>query len=174
MPKIVLFLLDLNKKNILKVETFFQKFLNYPVNHKPYLVQGIREKNNKNLIHSFSDVPEKAISIINLNTIAEFEKKIGKQISSSRFRGNILIDGGKPWEEFDWIGKKINVGECVLEVFKKTQRCAATNVNPDNAQRDINIPHEINSYYGHLDLGIYAKVTQGGLISVLDKLNINK
>ena len=162
-----------NKKNILKVETFFQNFLNLPINHKPYLVQGIREKNNKNLIHSFSDVPEKAVSIINLKTIAEFEKKIGKQISSSRFRGNILIDGGNPWEEFDWIGKKINVGECVLEVFKKTQRCAATNVNPQNGLRDINIPNEINTHYGHIDLGIYTKVVKSGNISISDPLTIN-
>ena len=125
------------------------------------------------MIHSFSDLPEKAVSIINLKTIAEFEKKIGKQISSSRFRGNILIDGGKPWEEFDWIGKKINVGECVLEVFKKTQRCAATNVNPQNGLRDVNIPNEINTHYGHIDLGIYTKVVKGGNISISDQLTIN-
>ena len=87
--------------------------------------------------------------------------------------GNILIDGGKPWEEFDWIGKKINVGECVLEVFKRTQRCAATNVNPVNGLRDINIPNEINTHYGHLDLGIYTKVIKSGNVSISDKLIIS-
>ena len=87
---------------------------------------------------------------------------------------SILIDGVNAWEEFNWIGKNITIGEAVLKVFKRTQRCAATNVNHANAQRDINIPYEINSHYGHLDLGIYAKVTQSGLISVLDKLNISK
>ena len=37
----------------------------------------------------------------------------------------------------------------------------------------INIPNQIKSYYGHVDLGIYAKVTKGGLISILNKLHIS-
>ena len=101
------------------------------------------------------------------------EKKLGKKIAPSRFRGNLLIDNGNPWEEFNWIGKKVSVGECVLEIFKKTQRCAATNVNPENAIRDINIPNEINTHYGHLDLGVYARVVKTGLVSISDKLHIN-
>ena len=148
-----------NEININKVEVFFQKYLNLGSNNKPRLVQGTKYENDKNLKHSFSDLPEKAISIINLNTISDFEKKIEKNID--------------PWKEFNWIGKKIEIGDSVLEVFKRTQRCAATNVNPENALRDINIPNEINSYYGHLDLGVYAKVKKTGVISVNDKLHVN-
>ena len=101
------------------------------------------------------------------------EKKLGKKIAPSRFRANLIIDNGKAWEEFDWVGKKISLGESVLEVFKKTKRCAATNVNPENAIRDINIPNEINTHYGHLDLGVYARVIKSGLVSISDKLYIN-
>ena len=139
---------------------------------KPRLVKGIKT-NKTNPTHSFSDIPDKAISIINLNTVLELQNKLGKQISPSRFRGNILVDGVNACEEFNWIGKKIYIGDAILEVFKRTQRCAATNVNPDNGQRDINIPNEIKSHYGHLDLGIYARVTKGGLISILNKLHIS-
>jgi uncharacterized protein YcbX len=162
-----------DEKNISKVETFFQNYLNLGLNNKPKLVQGIKVPDNDNLTHSFSDIPDKAVSIINLNTLNELEKKLGKKISPSRFRANFLIENGKPWEEFDWIGKKISLGECILEVFKKTQRCAATNVNPENAIRDINIPNEINTHYGHLDLGVYARVIKGGLVSVSNQLYIN-
>ena len=148
-----------NEININKVEVFFQKYLNLGSNNKPRLVQGTKYENDKNLKHSFSDLPEKAISIINLNTISDFEKKIGKNID--------------PWKEFNWVGKTIEIGDCILEVFKRTQRCAATNVNPENALRDINIPNEINSHFGHLDLGVYAKVKKTGVISVNDKLSLN-
>ena len=161
------------EENINKVETFFQNYLNLGTDEKPKLVRGIKVENNNNLTHSFSDIPDKAVSIINLNTISEFEKKLGKKISPSRFRGNLLIENGNPWEEFNWIGKKIFVGNSILEVFKKTQRCAATNVNPKNAIRDINIPNEINTHYGHLDLGVYARVLKSGLVSISDKLYIN-
>ncbi|MDC3140108.1 MOSC domain-containing protein [Alphaproteobacteria bacterium] len=163
----------LKEENIKKVETFFQNYLNLGIDNKPKLVQGIKILNNNNLTHSFSDIPDKAVSIINLNTISEFEKKLGKKIAPSRFRGNLLIDNGNAWEEFNWIGKRISVGNSILEVFKKTQRCAATNVNPENAIRDINIPNEINTHYGHLDLGVYARVIKTGLVSISDKLYIN-
>ena len=161
------------EENINKVETFFQNYLNLGIDEKPKLVHGIKVENNNNLTHSFSDIPDKAVSIINLDTINELEKKLGKKIAPSRFRANLLIDNGNPWEEFNWIGKKISIGDCVLEVFKKTQRCAATNVNPENAIRDINIPNEINTHYGHFDLGVYARVIKTGLVSISDKLYIN-
>mgnify|MGYP001160682828 FL=1 len=159
-----------DKKSIEKVETFFQEYLNLPINEKPNLVQGIPVKENGGLTHSFSDIPDKAVSIVNLNTVKALEEKIGKSINSLRFRGNFLIEDGNPWEEFNWIGKKIHIGGCVLEVFKKTQRCAATIVNPVNGERDINIPKEINTHFGHIDLGVYAKVIKGGKVSILDKL----
>ena len=163
----------INEININKVEVFFQKYLNLGINNKPKLVQATKYENDKNLKHSFSDLPEKAISIINLNTILYFEKKIGKKIDPSRFRANLLIDNIDPWKEFDWVGKKVKIGDSVLEVFKRTQRCAATNVNPQSALRDINIPNEINSYFGHLDLGIYTRVKKTGVISVNDELHVN-
>ena len=171
--KVVINEILLKEENIKKVETFFQNYLNLGIDNKPKLVQGIKIQNNNNLTHSFSDIPDKAVSIINLNTINELEKNIGKNINPSRFRANFLIDQGNPWEEFNWIGKKVSVGECVLEVFKRTQRCAATNVNPENAVRDINIPNEINTHYGHFDLGVYARVIKTGLVSISDKLYIN-
>ena len=65
-----------NEKNISKVETFFQNYLNLGLNNKPKLVQGIKIPDNNNLTHSFSDIPDKAISIINLNTLNELEKKL--------------------------------------------------------------------------------------------------
>ena len=171
--KVIINEILLKEENIKKVEIFFQNYLNLGIDNKPKLVQGIKIQNNNNLTHSFSDIPDKAVSIINLNTINELEKNIGKNINPSRFRANFLIDKGNPWEEFNWIGKKVSVGECVLEVFKRTQRCAATNVNPENAVRDINIPNEINTHYGHFDLGVYARVIKTGLVSISDKLYIN-
>jgi uncharacterized protein YcbX len=162
-----------NDMNRHKVETFFQKHLDLGEINKPMLVQGTKSENNKDFKHSFSDLPDRVISIINMNTIYDLEKKIGKKIDPSRFRANLLIDDIDPWKEFDWVGKKIKIGETVLEVFKRTQRCAATNVNPETALRDINIPHEIKNHFGHLDLGVYAKVKKTGIISVNDELIIN-
>ena len=168
--KIVIDLHITDIKSIEKVEVFFQEYLNLPINEKPNLVQGFPLKKNEGLTHSFSDIPDKAISIVNLNTVKDLEKKIGKSINPLRFRANFIIEGGSPWEEFDWIDKKIEIGDSVLEVFKKTQRCAATIVDPFTGNRDINIPKEINYHFGHINLGVYAKVIKSGKVSILDRL----
>ena len=162
-----------NETNFHKVELFFQRHLDLGEKNKPKLVQGKKNENNKDLKHSFSDLPNKVVSIINLNTVYDLEKKINKKIDPSRFRANLLIDECEPWKEFDWIGKNLNIGETILGVFRRTQRCAATNVNPENAIRDVNIPYEIKNHFGHLDLGVYAYVKKTGIISVNDELIIN-
>ena len=159
-------------KSIKEIEFFFQEYLNLPINEKPNLVQGFEIEKNNGLKHSFSDIPDKAISIINMATLIDLELKTKKKIDAIRFRGNFLIETGSAWEEFNWIGKKIKIGNSILEVFKKTQRCAATSVNPDTGIRDINVPKEISSHYGHVDLGIYAKVIKSGSVSLLDKISI--
>jgi uncharacterized protein YcbX len=161
-----------DSKSINEIELFFQEYLSLPINEKPNLVQGFEVVKNNWLTHSFSDIPDKAISIINMATVIDLETKTKKKIDTIRFRGNFLIEGGSAWEEFNWIGKKIKIGNSILEVFKKTQRCAATTVNPDTGIRDINVPKEISSHYGHVDLGVYAKVIKSGSVSLLDKISI--
>ena len=149
----------------------FCKFLNIDLEKIPRLVRD-KSKNKEDLKHSFSDIPDKAISLISLETIKDFEKKIKKNISFLRFRGNFNFIGGKPWEEFDWVGKKIKIGYAEFEVFKRTQRCRATNVNPISGERDITIPFELNKNYGHCDLGVYLRVIKGGEVKQEDKIEV--
>ena len=40
------------------------------------------------------------------------EKNLGEDISNKRFRSNLIIDGLNEWEEFNFLGKKIRIGEC--------------------------------------------------------------
>ena len=49
-------------------------------------------------------------------------------------------------------------------MLKRTQRCAATEVNPQTAERDLRVPFLLRKHYGHLDMGIYAEIVQGGAI----------
>ena len=160
-----------NEKDLNTLSHFLCVFLNMDVNKRPKLV---RDKSTKKEIlkHSFSDIPDKAISLINFETIKDFEKKIGKKIDFLRFRGNFNFFGVQPWEEFDWIDKKIKIGTAKFKVFRKTQRCRATTVNPDNGLRDINIPFELNKHYGHFDLGVYCKVVTNGNVKIDDEIQI--
>ncbi len=158
-----------DKNHLNKLSEFFCSFLNIDFKKKPKLVKDRSEK-NEFAKHSFSDISEKAISLINIETIKDFEKKIGKKINFLRFRGNFNFIGDESWEEFDWIGKKIVIGTAEFQVFKRTQRCRATTVNPDNGERDINIPFELNKHFGHFDLGVYCKVIKDGVVKENDEI----
>jgi MOSC domain-containing protein YiiM len=53
---------------------------------------------------------------------------------------------------------------------KRIVRCAATNVDPETAARDLNIPHTLMRHLGHADCGVYAEVIAGGSIGVGDPI----
>lgn len=101
-------------------------------------------------------------SIISLASIRDFERVARQPVAPRRFRGNILIDGLPAWVEFEWLGREIRIGGATLRVAERIQRCAATNVNPDTAERDMNIPLTLRKGFGHMDLGVYAAVVAGG------------
>jgi MOSC domain-containing protein YiiM len=45
-------------------------------------------------------------------------------------------------------------------------------VNPTTANRDLNVPKELLNSYGHMDMGIYTTVVQGGEINDGDEINL--
>jgi uncharacterized protein len=114
--------------------------------------------------HSFSDVSAKCLHLINLASIKELERETGRTIDVRRFRPNVVISGLPAWAEFDWIGKHVSAGSARLHVFKRTERCAATNVDPKTGERDVDIPALLRRQWGHSDFGVYARVVESGLI----------
>jgi uncharacterized protein YcbX len=120
--------------------------------------------------HRFTDIPQKAVSIIGMASLAALEGATGQTLDPLRFRANIYFSGGTPWAEFDWLGQDIMLGRAKLRVFKRTQRCAATEVNPLTAERDATPPRSLRQSFGHMDLGVYAEVVEGGLVAVGDAL----
>ena len=87
-----------------------------------------------------------------------------------RFRANLYVSGWPAWHEFDLLDQVITVGETRLKVVKRIVRCAAVNVDPESAARDLNIPQALMRRLGHADCGIYAEVIAGGSIAVGDTI----
>jgi uncharacterized protein YcbX len=113
------------------------------------------------------------ISLINLNSIKDFNQKINKEIEFQRFRGNIYIKDLDAFEERNWINKTIKINEAEFKVLKHIPRCSATNLKVNSEQVDINLPNELKKVYGHMDMGIYLYPLNNGKISVNDEINIS-
>lgn len=145
------------------LEQFFAAFMGKDLRGSPRIVHAPG--------HSISDVAAKVVSIINLASVRDLERVTGRPIDPLRFRANIYIDSIAAWSEFDWVGRTLAAGASArLEGFSRIRRCAATNVNPATAQRDMQIPRTLLGAYGHGDCGIYANVTAPGTIAPGDAL----
>ncbi len=116
----------------------------------------------------FMDKPENVLSLINLATVRSLEEQWGIRIDALRFRANFYIDGVRPWQEFDWIGSDIRLGDAVFRVDRRNGRCGATNVDPASGRRDLDIPGMLRAAFGHKDLGVYLVVRKTGKVVVGD------
>ena len=144
------------------IEQFFSAYKQNKLKGPPKIVSADN--------HSFSDVAAKCLHIINLNTVRDLERRFNCKINPLRFRANCYIDDVPAWEEFDWVDKSLQIGEGEVHVFDRTERCDATNVDPETGARDLTIPPDLMRAFGHNDVGVYAKVTKGGLIKEGDKI----
>lgn len=119
---------------------------------------------------SFSDVPMKVLSLINLESVRDLERVTGEPVNPLRFRGNVYVDGLPAWSELDWENRTFSIGSLKVKGILRTQRCAATNVNPQTAERDMNLPQTLRIGYGHMDMGIYCEVLEAGDLATGDAL----
>lgn len=122
--------------------------------------------------HSFCDQRRKMVSLINLASQRDYEAMVGARRHRRRFRANIWFSGAPAWSEREWVGQQIQVGGAVLRVTKPITRCAATEVNPETAQRDAEPLTELRQLYGHVELGIHAEVVEGGKFAVGDAIEL--
>jgi hypothetical protein len=128
--------------------------------------------------HAFADArrkpnatTDKYVSLINRASIAALEAAMGVPVDPIRFRANVYFDGTSAWSEHDWIGCEITLGAARLRVISPITRCAATQVNPVTAKRDLDIVAALGRAFGHINMGVYAEVVAGGDIAVGDALH---
>jgi uncharacterized protein len=148
----------------LAVEAFFRRFMPKELRGPPKVLaapDGFR----------FTDSRSGFVSIINLASVAALEDAVGAPVNPLRFRGNIYVAGWPAWHEFDLVGRELALGPAVrLQVTKRIERCAATNVDPDTAMRDLSIPDTLLRRFGHSDCGVYGEVIAGGVVAAGDAI----
>lgn len=148
---------------------FLQSYLSLPDGEKPQLYEASP--------HRFTDVSVvstemmNAVSIINLDSVREFSKAIGKEVDPGRFRGNIHLSNLAAFSELEMVDQQFSIGTARFKVVKRTKRCPATEVDLVTGERDIKTPKLLQENYGHMDMGVYAEVIESGLISVGDVVN---
>ncbi|MDC0898252.1 MOSC domain-containing protein, partial [Candidatus Pelagibacter sp.] len=114
-----------------------------------------------------------SVSLLNTQSINDFEKKVNKKIETSIFRGNICIDGIDPWKEREWIGKTIKINNVSFKVEKNIPRCVAINLKPQTDNNSFDLLQLLKKTYNHFDMGVFLTALDDGEISTKDLINFD-
>lgn len=114
----------------------------------------------------FTDSRSGFVSLINAASLADLEDRLGAPVDPLRFRGNILLEGLKPWEEFSLVDRVLEAPSGLrLRISKRIDRCAATAVDPQTGLRDLPVVKTLMAGYGHIDCGVYAEIIGAGSLA---------
>jgi uncharacterized protein YcbX len=168
----------------LAIEAFFRRFMPAELRGPPKILTapgvfpgeggtGSPSGNTTNKsTYRFTDSRRGFVSILNRASIADVETAAGAPVDERRFRANIYVTGWPAWHEHELIDRELTIGGARLRVLKRIERCAATNVDPDTAARDLNLPRTLMHAFGHTDCGIYCEVIGGGKIKIGDTVMV--
>jgi len=122
----------------------------------------------------FTDSAKGFVSLLNLNSVRDLGGRLHADLDPLRLRANIWMDGLAAFADHDWVGRRLRVGGDgpELEVIKPIERCVATHVNLETAERDVDVCAGLWAHYGHRDCGIYARVVKGGAVYPGDEIRL--
>jgi uncharacterized protein YcbX len=117
------------------------------------------------------------IGLIHILTTSTLDalKQVAPQsrIESRRFRPNLVIntEGAEPFVENSWVGRTLRIGEVVLEVKQRTQRCVMTTLAQGDLPKDLSILKAIYQNNGG-SIGVYAEPVTTGTVRVDDRVEL--
>ena len=119
-----------------------------------------------------TDTDYPSVSLINLASNRALSQQMGTDLSALRWRANFWIEGWDAFAERTLVGRKLRLGEAVLEVTEPKVRCLATTANPVTGVRDADTLAALQSRFGDQDFGLYAKVIEGGTVRTGDRIEV--
>ena len=109
------------------------------------------------------------LSLITTQSVSGVGVLAGRPLDAGRFRPNLLIDahGDDAFAEEDWTGCTLRIGEALVRVDARDQRCVVVNVDPATAARDPIVLGTI-ARHRRTRLGVYGTTARPGRLSVGD------
>lgn len=147
------------------------KYLDRDVRLVNHLLEGGGEQKTVqgHSVPGFSFADAKPVHLITTKTLESLQAEYpGSDFDPRRFRPNILIDTAQarlPYPENLWVGRRMVIGEAVLEVVAKTQRCVMTSLPQGELPNDLDILRA-STRQNNRHAGVYLKVHRAGIVAV--------
>jgi uncharacterized protein YcbX len=127
------------------------------------------------------DEPEYAggvhrVSIVSRASVEDVGTRAGDgALDPRRFRMLIEVDGLEPYEEDDWQGRWLRVGDAVVRMGDRMPRCVMTTLDPDTGAQNAPVLTVLAQYRrvgSQPVLGVYGDVEQPGSIDIGDPIEL--
>lgn len=98
-------------------------------------------------------------------------------IDQRRFRMTFGLEGTAPYEEDEWVGQEVRVGEALVRIGGHVGRCAVTTRDPDSGETDLKTLHFLRHSRGDVDsfeplpFGIYGQILEPGTVRLGDTVS---
>jgi hypothetical protein len=120
-----------------------------------------------------------AVTILGVASLGRLAEIAGvESVDPRRFRMLFGVEQIEPHEEDGWLGRRVTLGEAVVEPLGNVGRCAVTTQNPDTGVPDLDTLRALNAYRGimattePLPFGIVGRVAEPGLVRVGDRVTV--
>ncbi|MFN8221697.1 MAG: MOSC domain-containing protein [Gaiellales bacterium] len=118
-----------------------------------------------------------AVSLLSLASLGRLAEVLGvPELDQRRFRMGIGIAGVRPHEEDEWFGRRVRIGDAVIEPHAHIGRCAVTKLDPETGVPTLDTLGAIKHYRSEiaseeaLPFGVQARVLEPGRVAVGDPL----
>ena len=125
----------------------------------------------------YQDSADGQITLHARSTLADVAHALNDPaLDEARFRSNVAIEGVSAWEEQQWIGRTVRIGEVQFEVTKPKTRCLATHANPRTGERDLAVMQTLMQAFGQEQPTFAVALMtrgRGGEIRVGDEVRVD-
>lgn len=122
------------------------------------------------LVGGYTDTQAPWVTLGGTASLVDFGHRTYTLPDNRRFRLNLILETQTPFEEFDWAGRHIIIGDVELEVVEPVGRCAAVNVDPDAKDTEQDHLRTMRQVYGHTDFGMFARIAKKGRLAEAMKM----
>jgi uncharacterized protein YcbX len=113
------------------------------------------------------------LHLISRETLRFVERVYGTAVDPHWLRANFVVEisGGKAFEEDEWVGRQIRIGDTLCEVVAPSQGCLATSYRPEKGPGDASMVDGLLKVRGG-SLGLQVRATRGQRIRVADPVSL--
>jgi uncharacterized protein YcbX len=119
----------------------------------------------------FTDERDAYVSLVNRSTVSAIAEATGTSDHPERYRGNLLVDGVRPFDELNWIGQTFQIGTATFEVVEPIVRCKATECDW-HGSRTEGFLDRLDQQLDTDICGLFLRAVGDGEIKITDQLRV--